>query len=72
MPSRTSPGRWRRIARTNALELVINGVWMASIAKAGPAAYVWTLFGEGRTGTASSEYAAQRAVRRALREIPDA
>lgn len=61
------PGRWRRISRTSALELVINGVWTAGIAKAAAGAYVWTLFGDGATGTARSEYAAQRAVRKALR-----
>jgi hypothetical protein len=68
--SKSPPGRWKRISRTSALELVIHGTWTAGIAKAGPRAYVWTLFGAGenRTGTATSEYAAQRAVRKAIRE----
>ena len=74
MTNPNSPGgRWRR-PRSGVDELVINGAVAASIVEAGPRAYVWTLAGDGATGAARSSYAAQRAVRRALRERvrPDA
>ena len=65
---KSAPGRWTRISRTRELQLVIGGVFTAGITKAGAGVYVWRLFGDQRTGTSCSEYAAQRAVRRALRE----
>ena len=74
-PAKSTPGKWKPVSardRYGAQQLVIGGVPVATITKVpGEAAHLWQLEDGSQAGIARGYYAAQRAVRKALREVRD-
>jgi len=66
-PPKSAPGRW--IVRSLTSELRIGGAFVARVYPASDRGYHYEI-PDMTTGWASSRYAAQRAVRKALRETP--
>jgi hypothetical protein len=72
MPPKSAPGRWVHIIHVRGWDLVVDGVHVAGIRqRIGSHRYSWHLFGTPDVrGETETYYAAQRAVRRALRPAP--